>query len=51
MLQRFGTDVIRCHLHKNIWVDSLERKIVNSSKNIIITDCRFKNELDMPPLK
>ena len=47
MLQRFGTDVIRCHLHKNIWVDSLERKIVNSSKNIIITDCRFKNELDM----
>ena len=47
MLQRFGTDILRCNLHKAIWVDSLERKIVNSSKNIIITDCRFKNELDM----
>lgn len=47
MLQRFGTDILRCNLHKNIWVDSLERKICNSNKNIIITDCRFKNEIDM----
>ena len=47
MLQRFGTDILRCNLHKSIWVDSLERKIINSDKNIIITDCRFKNEIDM----
>lgn len=47
MLQQFGTELCRCHLHKNIWVDSLERKISNSDKNIIITDCRFKNEIDM----
>lgn len=47
ILQKFGTDCLRNHFHKNIWVDSLERKIRNTDKNIIITDCRFKNELDM----
>lgn len=47
VLQKFGTDCLRNHFHKNIWVDSLERKIRNTDKNIIITDCRFKNELNM----
>lgn len=47
ILQQLGTDCLRNHFHKNIWVDSLERKIRNTDKNIIITDCRFKNELDM----
>jgi hypothetical protein len=47
ILQQLGTDCLRNHLHKNIWVDSLEKKIRNTTKNIIITDCRFKNELDM----
>lgn len=47
MLQIFGTEVLRNHLHKDIWVDSLRRKITQSEKNIIITDCRFKNEIDM----
>lgn len=47
ILQRLGTDCLRCHFHKNIWVDSLEKKIRDTDKNIIITDCRFKNELDM----
>lgn len=47
ILQRFGTDCLRNHLHKNIWVDSLEKKIKDTDKNIIITDCRFKNEIEM----
>lgn len=47
VLQKLGTDCLRCHFHQNIWVDSLERKIRNTTKNVIITDCRFKNELDM----
>ena len=47
MLQRLGTEVFRQHLHPNIWVDALERKIKDHDKNIIITDCRFKNEIDM----
>ena len=47
ILQRFGTDCLRNHFHKNIWVDSLEKKIKDTDKNIIITDCRFKNEIEM----
>ena len=47
MLQFLGTDVLRIHLHEDIWVNALERKILNTDKNIIITDCRFKNEIDM----
>ena len=47
VLQKLGTDCLRSHFHQNIWVDSLERKIRNTDKNVIITDCRFKNEIDM----
>ena len=47
VLQKLGTDCLRSHFHQNIWVDSLERKIRNTTKNVIITDCRFKNEIDM----
>lgn len=47
ILQKLGTDCLRNHFHPDIWVDSLENKIRNTTKNIIITDCRFKNEIDM----
>lgn len=47
MLQFLGTDVLRTHLHEDIWVNALERKIINTDKNVVITDCRFKNEIDM----
>lgn len=47
VLQKIGTDCLRCNFHKNIWVDSLEKKIKDTDKNIIITDCRFKNEIEM----
>ena len=47
VLQKLGTDCLRSHFHQNIWVNSLERKIINTDKNVIITDCRFKNEIDM----
>lgn len=48
VLQNFGTDVLRKHLHDNIWVFSLQKRIMNiDSDKIIITDCRFPNELEM----
>ena len=47
ILQLFGTECVRNNFHKDIWVYSLEHKIHNTNKNIIITDCRFKNEIDM----
>lgn len=46
-LQYLGTNLLRNQLHQNIWVDCLERKIMESDKNIIITDVRFPNEINM----
>lgn len=47
VLQNFGTDVVRKHFHDNTWVYSLENKMRQIEGNIIITDCRFPNEIQM----
>lgn len=47
VLQNFGTDVVRKHFHDNIWVFSLENHMRQIESNIIVTDCRFPNELKM----
>lgn len=46
-LQYLGTNLLRNQLHQNIWVDCLERKILESDKNVVITDVRFPNEINM----
>lgn len=46
VLQYWGTDVLRQHFHDEIWVASLENKLRTAQDDIVITDCRFKNELD-----
>lgn len=45
ILQRWGTEVIRGGFHDDMWIASLENKIRNSKDNIVITDCRFPNEI------
>lgn len=48
MLQHFGTDLLRKHFDDKIWIYSLEKQIMNlHSDKVIITDCRFPNELKM----
>lgn len=44
-MQHIGTDTMRNHFHDDIWIASLQRKITNVTKNIVITDCRFPNEM------
>lgn len=44
-LQQMGTEVMRNHLHNDIWIMTLENKIRKLDK-IVITDCRFPNEID-----
>lgn len=46
VLQNWGTDVLRLHFHDSIWIASVENKLRQSSDDIVITDCRFKNELE-----
>jgi hypothetical protein len=46
VLQYWGTEVCRKAFHDDIWIASLENKLRNSRDNIVISDCRFPNEID-----
>ena len=45
MLQLWGTEVCRAGFHDDIWIASLENKLRTSQDNIVISDCRFPNEI------
>jgi hypothetical protein len=46
ILQYWGTDIFRNKFHDEIWIASLENKLRQTKDDIVITDCRFKNELE-----
>jgi hypothetical protein len=46
VLQYWGTEVCRKGFHDDIWIASLENKLRNSRDNIVISDCRFPNEIE-----
>ena len=51
VLQLFGTQLARNGYRDDIWIKSLERKVIKlreqyTNCNIVITDVRFKNEID-----
>lgn len=45
VLQYWGTEVCRQQFHDDIWIASLENRLKNSTRNVVISDCRFPNEL------
>ena len=45
VLQYWGTEVCRKAFHDDIWIASLENKLRNSADDIVISDCRFPNEI------
>ena len=45
ILQHWGTDVLRQHFHDDIWIAGLENKLRTTRDNIVISDCRFPNEI------
>lgn len=47
VLQHWGTEVCRIGFHDDIWIASLENKLLTSNNNIVISDCRFPNEIAM----
>ena len=46
VLQYWGTEVCRKAFHDDIWIASLENKIRNSRDHVVISDCRFPNEIE-----
>jgi hypothetical protein len=45
VLQYWGTEVCRRAFHDDIWIASLENKLRNSKDDVVISDCRFPNEI------
>ena len=45
ILQVWGTEVLRDRFHQDIWIASVENKIRQTKDNVVITDCRFPNEM------
>lgn len=45
VLQYWGTEVCRKAFHDDIWIASLENKLRTSKDHIVISDCRFPNEI------
>jgi hypothetical protein len=45
VLQYWGTEVIRKGFHDDMWVASLENRLRSGLDDIVITDCRFPNEI------
>ena len=46
ILQLWGTEVCRQGFHDDIWIASLENKLRQTQDNVVISDCRFPNEID-----
>ena len=45
VLQQWGTEVCRNSFHPDIWVASMEDRLRRTTDSIVITDCRFPNEM------
>jgi hypothetical protein len=45
VLQYWGTEVMRRGFHDDIWIACIENKLRNSGDNIVLSDCRFPNEI------
>jgi hypothetical protein len=45
VLQYWGTEVVRKSFHDDTWIASLENKLRKTTDDIVISDCRFPNEI------
>jgi hypothetical protein len=45
VLQYWGTEVVRKAFHDDTWIASLENKLRQSRDDVVISDCRFPNEI------
>ena len=45
VLQYWGTEVVRKGFHDDAWIASLENKLRKTTDDVVISDCRFPNEI------
>jgi hypothetical protein len=46
VLQYWGTEVVRRGFHDDTWIASLENRLRKTTDDVVISDCRFPNEID-----
>jgi len=46
VLQHWATEALRDHFHQDIWIAALENKLRKVDYNLVISDCRFPNEIE-----
>jgi hypothetical protein len=46
VLQHWGTEVVRKGFHDDTWIASLENKLRKTTDDVVISDCRFPNEIE-----
>ena len=46
VLQNWGTEVCCKGFHNDIWVASLENRLRKTTDDVVISDCRFPNEIE-----
>ena len=45
VLQYWGTEVVRRGFHDDTWIASLENRLCKTTDDVVISDCRFPNEI------
>jgi len=45
VLQYWGTEVVRRSFHDDTWIASLENRLRATTDDVVISDCRFPNEI------
>ena len=45
VLQVWGTEVARRSFHDDLWIAALENKLRKTTDDVVISDCRFPNEI------
>lgn len=47
MMQEFGTEIVRNHLNNDFWTFRCQKDLEKINNNIVVTDARFLNEIQM----
>ena len=47
MMQQFGTEIVRNRLNNKFWTLRCRKELESTNSNIVVTDARFLNEINM----
>ena len=45
-LQKIGTEMFREHICDDVWIRAVKQDIEATERDVVVTDCRFENEME-----